>query len=764
MNVTAPELENRRTAGTPRIPVFLMINSLETGGTERQFLTLSRAFDSSEFSVEQGCLKREGPLLGEVNGIAEFTPGGNLFGWHSQRARFALGRHLRRNYTAVAHAFDFYTNLMLLPAARLAGVPVVIGSQRQIGDLLSPAKGLSQIAAFRFCDRVVCNSQAAAEQLVERGLSKRRVVVIRNGLRLQDFAEARPSLPREAGTLRVGMIARMNTQSKNHALFLRAAARIAARFPKAQFVLAGDGPLRTELEKLAQKLGLGEQIIFLGDRRDIPGVLASLDISVLPSDSESLSNAIMESMASGVAVVASDVGGNPELIRGGRGLLVPAGSESGFAKAMGDLLQEEGLRLRLAENAKRFAEENFGIDNLRARHTDLYSDLLAEKNWRPDAKSYSMPSSLPPKKMRVAIVAASLRYVGGQSVQADLLVRNWQDDPAIEAHLIAIDPPLLPSLKWAERIPGLRTVVRQPFYVRNLWRGIEGADIVHIFSASYWSFLIAPVPAWLVARLRRKKVLIHYHSGEAKDHLQRFRSARPVLARVDKLIVPSGYLASVFREFKLDAEVVPNVVDLAQFQFRVRNPLRPHLICTRGFHPYYSVDVVVRAFAEIQQKYPEARLDLVGKGPLEDQLRQLVSELRLRDVHFTGVAAHDAIASYYDEADIFINASWLDNMPVSILEAFAAGTPVVSTGPEGIRYVVEDGRTGLLSETGDAHRLAQNVIRLLEDRELGCRLALAAHEQAKYYKWSLVREQWLQVYGSLHQSADETVPVSAVSA
>ena len=135
--------------------------------------------------------------------------------------------------------------------------------------------------------------------------------------------------------------------------------------------------------------------------------------------------------------------------------------------------------------------------------------------------------------MRVAIVAASLSYVGGQSVQAELLRKNWQDDAAVDARLIAIDPPFPKLLRWVEAIPGLRTILRQPFYVWDLWKGLKNTDVAHIFSASYWSFLIAPVPAWLVARLRGAKVLIHYHSGEARDHLQRFRSARPVLARVD---------------------------------------------------------------------------------------------------------------------------------------------------------------------------------------------------------------------------------------
>jgi glycosyltransferase involved in cell wall biosynthesis len=352
-------------------------------------------------------------------------------------------------------------------------------------------------------------------------------------------------------------------------------------------------------------------------------------------------------------------------------------------------------------------------------------------------------------RLKVMIVAASLQYVGGQSVQADLMLRYWRNDPDVEARFIAIDPALPRLLRWVERIPFLRTLVRQPFYLLALWRDLEFCDIAHIFSASYWSFLVAPVPALWIARLKRKKVIIHYHSGEARDHLRRFRGARAILAKADQLIVPSEYLVRIFREFGLMAHPVPNIVDMSQFSFRRRRPLRPHLVCTRGFHPYYSVDVVVRAFAEVQSKFPEARLDLVGKGPCEDEIRALVQELNLQGVHFIGVASRKEIGRVYDEADIFVNASWLDNMPVSILEAFACGTPVVSTAAEGISYLVEHERTGLLSPVGDARALAENVIRLLQDPELSERLSLQADDESQRYRWPAVRKQWLDTYRSL---------------
>jgi glycosyltransferase involved in cell wall biosynthesis len=328
-------------------------------------------------------------------------------------------------------------------------------------------------------------------------------------------------------------------------------------------------------------------------------------------------------------------------------------------------------------------------------------------------------------------------------------MRHWQMDPAVKVRLLPIDPAFPFLLRWLERVPLLRTLIRQPVYMFDLWRELKDADIAHIFSASYWSFMVAPAPALMMARLRGKKALIHYHSGEARDHLRRFRSAPSVLRRADRLVVPSGHLVEVFREFGLDAHAIPNIVDASQFSFRVRRPLRPHLVCTRGFHPYYGIDIVVRAFAEVQKMYPEARLDLVGGGPLENEIRNLVREMKLTGVYFKGVAAHSEIGRFYDHADIFINASRLDNMPVSILEAFASGLPVITTEPEGMRHLVEHGRTGLLSTPGDAAALAQNVIRVLQDSELSERLALNALREMDRYSWPVVREQWLEVYRTL---------------
>lgn len=349
--------------------------------------------------------------------------------------------------------------------------------------------------------------------------------------------------------------------------------------------------------------------------------------------------------------------------------------------------------------------------------------------------------------IRVALIAPSLRYVGGQSAQAQLLLGHFQSDLEVDIRFIEIDPLLPRALSWAGRVPGVRTLLRTPIYCWNLWRGLEGVAVAHIFSASYWSFVLATMPAVWFAKRRGAKALVNYHSGEARDHLRRFRSAGYVLSRVDRIVVPSGYLVDVFDEFSLTTVTVPNFVDLTQFRYRQRVPLRPRLVCTRGFSAYYCVDVVVRAFARVKKAFPDAQLTLVGDGPLEPKIRRLVADLDLQGVRFTGVASRTEIARHYEEADIFVNASRLDNMPLSILEAFASGTPVVTTSPECMPYLVEHGRTGMLSAVGDSEALATNVIRVIEEPALAALLSYNALLEARKYTWSDVRRRWLEVYG-----------------
>ena len=364
------------------VSLFLMVNTFETGGSERQFTVLAQNLTPPQFVTHLGCIERCGPLAYNFPDAPEFPLGGSLFKWQSLRTRFNLGRHLRHYQVEVAHAFDFYTNLTLIPAAKLARVPVVIGSHRQLGDLMTPAQFQAQAAVFRWCDAVVCNSQAAAARLAATGLSPNKIEIIGNALPAEAYSPADAALPKRPNVLRVGMVARMNHRYKNQSGFLRIAAKIHQCMPNVEFVLVGDGPLRQELEREAASLGLGASAIFLGDRQDMPAVLASLDVAVNTSDSESLSNVILEAMASGLPAVAYNVGGNPELINAERGSLIPPGDETAFADTIQKLLTDSDSRERLGRNAQQFAKENFSLSQVRQRYAELYLKLLKKKRRR----------------------------------------------------------------------------------------------------------------------------------------------------------------------------------------------------------------------------------------------------------------------------------------------------------------------------------------------------------------------------------------------
>ncbi len=365
--------------------------------------------------------------------------------------------------------------------------------------------------------------------------------------------------------------------------------------------------------------------------------------------------------------------------------------------------------------------------------------------------------------IRIAIVVASPDILGGQAVQAARLIEGLSCEPGIEAELLPINPRLPGWLRWLQSIKYVRTVVTTLLYIALLLVKLPRFDVVHIFSASYFSFLLAPTPALLIAKLYGKATLLNYHSGEAEDHLRRWPTAIKTLKLANRLIVPSPYLVEIFARFGLSAAAIANLVDLSQFRFRARTELAPVLLSNRNFEAHYNVDGVLRAFALVQRELPESRLIVAGYGSERARLEQLADELSLTGVEFVGKVEPQNMAALYDQADLFINASKIDNQPLSILEAFACGLPVVTTRAGGITCMVTDGETGLLTECGDEEALAAGVVRLLTDRGLATMLIRNARREVEKYDWQATRADWLAVYRELanRQPTNHRKPVAA---
>lgn len=344
---------------------------------------------------------------------------------------------------------------------------------------------------------------------------------------------------------------------------------------------------------------------------------------------------------------------------------------------------------------------------------------------------------------RVLIVAPALPMVGGQSVQAARLVDKFRTEPTLTVDLQPVNPAFLPML---QRIKYVRTVVTTLKYLFDLLVRVPRYDVIHVFSASYFSFLLAPLPAVLIAKLFGKRTILNYHSGEAEDHLRRSPFAVRVMGLFDQIITPSGYLVNVFAKFGLTANVIFNFVDADRFVLRKRDPLEPVFLSNRNLEDMYNVGCVVRAFALIQERYDSATLMIAGDGPERNKIVQMADDLQLRNVEFIGSVSQEEMPRIYDRADIYLNGSNIDNMPNSIIEAFAAGTPVVSTNAGGIPYICETNKTAMLVEREDHQAMATAVFELLEDNDFAQEMIVNAHAECDKYSWESVRSNWIKAY------------------
>jgi glycosyltransferase involved in cell wall biosynthesis len=301
-------------------------------------------------------------------------------------------------------------------------------------------------------------------------------------------------------------------------------------------------------------------------------------------------------------------------------------------------------------------------------------------------------------------------------------------------------------LRWLRRIPVARTLLNQCLYLAQLCK-IRHADVVHVYSASYWSFLLAPVPAILASEWFGKPVILNYHSGEADDHLATwgFR-VHPWLRRVHRIVVPSTYLQKVFAQHGYHVQVVRNIIDTSFFHYRERNQLRPRLLSNRNLEAHYGIGATLKAFALLRKQWPQARLTVAGYGSERARLEEWVRSERLDGVEFVGRVEPEAMPRLYDDADIFVNSSVIDNQPVSILEAFAAGLPVVSTPVGDIPAMLRNQQNGTLVPRNDPEAMAAAIARLLDAPGKAVSMARSAREEAEQYTWSQVRGAWTALY------------------
>lgn len=377
--------------------VCQFVTGFGTGGTELQVQGLAQCFDPERFILSFGCLSAlratEIDCGGRVWPVSEF-PLNRFASVAAGVQMLRLARALRSTRTEVLHSYNFYSNVFSIPAARLAGVPCVVASIRDMGVYLTPMQARLQRWVCRLADRVVVNADAIRTKLVDEGYEPTKIRVIRNGVRSPEPGKARSrrdvraelGIPSEAKV--VLMVSRLNPQ-KGIETLIEASARVSERLPDVWFLAVGGAVLQSAddaahyMQGLVSKVreqGMRDRFLFTGMRRDVPDLYAAADMAVLPSMSEGLPNAVIEAMAVGLPVVATRVGGIPELIVHGRsGLLVSAGDVDALAEGITRVLSHPEWARCLGDAARLRIRTGFSFEKMFRETEALYRAILPSK-------------------------------------------------------------------------------------------------------------------------------------------------------------------------------------------------------------------------------------------------------------------------------------------------------------------------------------------------------------------------------------------------
>lgn len=352
-----------------------------------------------------------------------------------------------------------------------------------------------------------------------------------------------------------------------------------------------------------------------------------------------------------------------------------------------------------------------------------------------------------PSVRSVLLIGPEPPPYGGMALQARLL-HNLMNRDGVDATLLGSNAPFPARLRFLESLRGLRPFLRTTVFSWRLWRLLARHEVVHILACSWAYFFFIVYPAVLISRARRKHVILNYRGGDAQRFFRWFGwAAVPIFKMADAITTPSDFLAGIIRtRFNVPVLIVPNISNASLFRHRPRALVGPRMLITRHLEKIYDIESALRAFRAVQQQYPDASLWIAGTGSQENHLRGLVAEWDLGNVRFLGAVAHEDLPAIYDQCDILLNASRIDNFPGALIEASAAGLVVVSTGAGGIPFIYRHGHNALLVEPGDWQGLADSICELLRSPSLGPRLASEALVLVRQYDWTNIRKVLYRVY------------------
>jgi len=681
---------------------------------------------------------------------------------------------LRRRPEEILVCHGYKANLVGLSAARAVGIPVVSVSRGWTGET-GRVRLYDWIdrRVLRWMDRVVCVSHAQAEKVRRAGVAPRKIAVIHNAIDVARFDRASPAdhRPRLEGLFAtpprriVGAAGRLSPE-KGFDVLVNAAAHVVSTDPSVGFVLFGEGRRRDALAAQIGARGLDRHVVLAGFREDLDWFFPHLDLFVLPSFTEGLPNVALEAFAAGVPVVATAVGGTPEVVDDGTsGRLVPPGNPAAMARAILEVLSDEARRLQMGARGRERVRRHFTFASQARAYQELFDRLVPRKS----GKSHRAPESSSTiargrgarravrddtnrdhnggilsrqrldRPVRVCFVIERLG-IGGTERQLLALIGGLNRS-RVQPYLCLLDgsdelsrslePKDCPTLRL-----GVRSLLR-PSTVRQAWRFArflrrERIDVVQVMfpDSTYFAVPVARLAG--VPRIVRARRNLGYWMKPIDRLLGR------VVSRLVDVTLTNceACRKAVIRQEGARPEsvvVLENGIDMEPF-LRIPAPAvsengRPRRVgMVANLRPVKGTDVFARAAAIVRSRRSDVVFEIAGAGD-DAGLVRLAERLGVRD-HLR-LAGHVAdVPQFLGRLDVAVLTSHSEGLSNALIEYMAAGRPIVATAVGGNFELIEDGVHGLLVRPGDPHAMAAAVERLLRDRELAARLSAAARARA----------------------------------
>lgn len=792
------------------IQVLQLISSAGFYGAENMLINLARSLNQfgcrSTVGVFENTHRHETGIADQarLEGLpVVLFPCNGRADWNAARA---IRSYVEAHGIDIVHTHGYKADLYGYAAVRRFGTPIVATCHNWPGGSLA----LSAYAALdrrilRHFPKVVAVSEAVSRMLQDSGVPLDRITMINNGIDLSRFDGASPTLASEITKgcrPVVGTVGRLAPE-KGLEHFLRAAKLLLGRFPEALFVLVGEGPERRPLEVLSQELGIEHSVVFTGQRRDLPGIYASLDVFVLSSLNEGMPMTILEAMAAARAVVATRVGAIPRLVVPGSGLLVEPGDPTGICDAVGRLLADPGLGNELGKRARERVAQVCSAEGSAEVYAKLYRELMERPSvcaTRPPVKgTEAAHSTVQVTTMERPDAGGELQSSMGSSSSQPrpikvFLMDLWCCVPYYTSHLTkglkALDVAVtLGSVNYylddqcfrrlgVQTAPGLldvisRLKIRRPFLRRalrlaELWANmmalavrfvLSRPDLIHVQYLPFLEEKWLPFELWFLEYARKLGIRLVFtvHNVLPPDKGLRCMAAfRRAYHLADALICMNQEAKNrLTHEFSISSEcirIIPHGplfhdlprLSLAAARARLKLSQEERVVLFQGIlKPYKGAEFLLEAWASVQRRNPQARLVIAGTG--EKRFLEAI-EAKVRSL---GVGKSvrlefrfvpaEELNLLYQAADVLVYPYREITTSGALLTGLSYGKPIVATSLPAFRETLQNGEFASLVDYGDVEGLAGTLTGLLQDPVEYARLQRAATSVSQ------TQNDWLKI-------------------